>query len=107
MALRVWYKICQSDVFHGIEWHSLSRELVKTHDSLFMLEEVEKLSDQKLSSEEAVTSAVKRDAPRVLHAVYQSLCATQTCYGAGQHASIAEEIQKESELHVLVQPVND
>ena len=102
-AARIWYKMCLKHLFHGIEWNSLSSELVDKHCSLFELDEVAKLNSDINGRKEAVTSAMGRDAPRVLHAFYQSLCATTTCGGATQHASIAEEIQRESEFMFLYQ----
>ena len=100
-ALLIWYKICSKDIVHGIEWHSFSAELVDKHHGWFdESNELEKLAVGESCKErqDAVTHAVKRNAPRVLRAVYQSLCATQFCGGAAQHASIAEKIQKESEF---------
>ena len=98
-------------LFHDIEWNSLSAELVDKHCSLFELEEVAKLSIAKHDRKEAVTSAMVRDAPRVLHAFYLSLCATTTRGGATQHASIAEEIQSEFACscikHCIFRPVSD
>ena len=111
-AARIWYQMSHKPLFHGIEWNSLSAELVDKHCSLFELNEVAKLSSDINARNEAVTSAIGRDAPRVLHAVYQSLCATTTCGGATQHASIAEEIQKRSEFacscikHCIFRPVS-
>ena len=96
-ASTIWFKILCNDKFRGIEWGSLSSELVTTHHHCFNIDELEKLSDGKPYSKDALTSALKRNAPGVLHAFYQSLCATQKCGGAGQHASIAADIQKESE----------
>ena len=84
-------------MFCSIEWGSLSGELVNSHHSLFTIDEVAKLSSGKPCSKEAVESAINRNPPRVLHAFYKSLCATQTCGGAGQHAIIAREIRNESE----------
>ena len=101
MAKLIWYKMCHKEMFRGIEWGSLSGELVCSHHSLFTIDEVAKLSSGKPCSKEAVESAMKRNPPRVLHAFYKSLCATQTCGGAAQHAIIARVIQKESEC-VLV-----
>ena len=95
--------MCYKHLFHGIEWHSLSAELVDKHCSLFELDEVAKLCSDKSGRKEAVTTAINRDAPRVLHAFYLSLCATTTRGGATQHASIAEEIQRESEFMFLYQ----
>ena len=95
--------MCHKHLFLGIEWNSLSAELVDKHCSLFELDEVAKLSSDVNGKKEAVTSAMDRDAPRILHAFYQSLSATTTCGGATQHASIAEEIQRESEFMFLYQ----
>ena len=112
-AALIWYQMCHKHLFRGIEWNSLSAELVDKHCSLFELEEVAKLSSDINGKKEAVTSAMERDAPRVLHAFYQSVCATKTCGGATQHASIAEEIQKRSEFacscikHCIFRPVSD
>lgn len=64
---------------------------------MFTLKEIEELSGDKHSSEEAVKSALKRNAQKVLHAFYQSLQDTSDCNGATEHASIAEEIEKQSE----------
>ena len=100
-ALLIWYKICSKDIVHGIEWHSFAAELVDKHHGWFDVNnELDKLAAGESCKErqDAVTSAVKRNAPRVLRAVYQSLCATQFRGGAAQHASIAEKIQKESEF---------
>ena len=100
-ALLIWYKICSKDIVHGIEWHSFSAELVDKHHGWFDVNnELDKLAAGKSCEErqDAVTNAVKRNAPRVLYAIYQSLCATQFHGGAAQHASIAEKIQKESEF---------
>ena len=96
-ASTIWFKILCNDKFRGIEWGSLSSELVTTHHKWFNIDELAKLSDGKPYSKDALTSAVQRNAPGVLCAFYQSLCATQNCGGAGQHASIAADIQKESE----------
>ena len=96
-ALLIWYKMCGKDVFHSIEWGSLSAELVDKHHSLFTRDEMTELSAGKRGSREAINSAIRRTAQSVLHAFYKSLCDTQTCGGAAQHASIAEEIRKESE----------
>ena len=99
-ALLIWYRMCRKDIFHSIEWGSLSGELVNSHHSLFTIDEVAKLSSSKPCSEEAVTtvtSAMKRTPQSVLHAFYKSLCNTQTRGGATQHAIIAEEIRIESE----------
>ena len=96
-ALRIWYKTCRKDVFDSIEWGSLSAELVDKHISLFTRDEMTELSAGKQGSREAITSAIRRTPQSVLHAFYKSLCDTQTCGGASQHASIAEEIRKESE----------
>ena len=76
----------------------MSAKLVDKHYGWFNIDELEKLNDRKPYSKEAVASAMKRNAPGVLHAFYLSLCATKSCGGAIQHASIAEEIQKESEF---------
>ena len=97
LASSIWFRILCNDKFHGIEWDSLSKELVNTHHDWFNIDEIAKLSDLKPYSKDALSSAVKRNAPEVLHAFYQSLCATQSCGGAAQHASIAADIQKESE----------
>ena len=109
-AARIWYKMSHKPLFHGIEWNSLSAELVDKHCSLFELDEVAKLSSDKNGRKEAVTTAIDRDAPRLLHAFYQSLCATKTCGGATQHASIAEEIQSEFACscikHCIFRPVS-
>ena len=73
-------------------------EPVDKHNNCFNLNELKKLYEGKPCSKDAVTSPVKSNAPGFLHAFHQSLCATQNCGVANQHASIAAEIQKEGEL---------
>ena len=94
-AQRTWYQV--SGLFRGIEWNSLCEVLRNKHSKLFNLEELEELSGDKRSREEAVKSALRRNGRAVLHAFYQSLRDTRDCNGAAQHASIAEEIEKQSE----------
>lgn len=96
-GLLIWFKIGVKDLFRSIEWGSLSAELVDKHYSLFTRDEMAELSAGKPSSREAINNAIRRTPRSVLHAFYKSLCDTQTCGGAAQHASIAEEIRKESE----------
>ena len=75
-ALLIWYKICGKDTFRGIEWSSLSAKLIDEHCRWFNTDELEKLTDEEPKKcKEAVNNAMKRTAPGVLHAFYQSLCA--------------------------------
>ena len=94
----IWFKVFGNVLVCGIEWGSLSTELIDKHYSLFTPEEVNGLSGDNQRRKEAVNSALKRAPQDVLLAFYQSLCVTQTCGGATQHASIAELIEKESEF---------
>ena len=97
-AVWIWFKVFGNVLALGIEWGSLSTEVIDKHYNLFTLEEVNGLSGDNQRRKEAVNSALKRAPQGVLHAFYQSLRATQTCSGATQHASIAELIEKESEF---------
>ena len=67
-ASKIWFRILCNDKFRGIEWDSLSSELVTTHHHWFNNEELAKLSDRKPYSKDALTNAVTRNAPGVLHA---------------------------------------
>ena len=119
-ALLIWFKMRGKDVFHSIEWGSLSAELIDKHHSLFTHDEMTELSAGKCGSSEAINSAIRRTPQSVLHAFYKSLGDTQTRGGATEHASIAEEIRKESEYacsysnqcnhvlrHCVFEPVSD
>ena len=96
-ALLIWYKIGTKDTFRRIEWGSLSAELVGEHACWFTLDEQDKLFGGMPHCKEAINSAIKRNPPDVLHAIYKSLWNTQTHGGAPQHVNIVEQIQEEGE----------
>ena len=96
-SLLIWYRLRGKSLIKGIEWGSVSTELVDKHFSLFAEDELNALTADKPQFKEIVTSALRRNPQAVLFALYKSLLDTQDCGGAAQHASIAEEIQKESE----------
>ena len=96
-ALLIWYKVSGQDLFRSIEWGSLCDLLLVKHSSFFTPDERDELSGDKHSSREAVNNAMKRSPQSVLHAFNQSLRDTCDRGGAIQHASIAEEIEKQSE----------
>ena len=96
--LLIWYRLRNKPLLKSIEWSSLSAELVGKHFSLFTNVELDALTaDNTPQFKDIVTSALRRNPQAVLFALYKSLLDTQGCGGAAQHASIAEEIQKESE----------
>ena len=96
-AQLIWYKVSGRGLLRGIEWKSLSAELLDKHYSLFSTDEAAVLTGDEDHRKESVTSAIKRLPQDVLHAFYRSLWDTRGCNGALQHASIAKEIEKQSE----------
>ena len=95
-ALLIWFKVTGKGLLRGIEWNSLSAELLDKHSTLFTTDEAAGLSGDEHHRKEAVIRAMKRDPQSVLHAIYKSLWDTRDCGGALQHASIAQEIEKYS-----------
>ena len=82
-------------MLQGIEYESLSANLISEHDRLFNESEKGKLHGTEINwraCADVVEGAMKRNPIKVLCAFYKALIDTKDSSGATQHATIAERL---------------